>query len=372
MKQNTLRSIFVFLSLTSLGFGARIKDIATLRGARNNQLFGYGLVIGLPGTGDKANDLTENSLGLVLKGLGVDSKAQKMDTKNAAIVVVSAVLPPFSRSGQQLDVSLASIGTASSLDNGTLMMTPLKGPDGKIYAMAQGKINVLKKEGKGGGGGSSSTNLVSGTISNGATLEREVGWDVAQEKQLKYTINHPDFTTAVRMAKKINDELGGKYATALDASAVEVMYPYTFESNPVELIAQIESLDVEADRKAKVVINTKTGTVVLGESVRIAPVAIAHGNLKLEIKNTANNPQTRAVSSSAQAGGQPAPAPAAAGESGGGDGGGANKLMLVNAGPSIAEVVSAINDTGASAEELIAIIQALKSSGALMAEVEMQ
>lgn len=362
-----MRKLIFLTCLSAVSFGARIKDIAMLKGARNNQLFGYGLVIGLPGTGDKANELTENSMSLVLKGLGVDVKQLKMDTKNAAAVVVTANLPPFSKVGQQLDVQLASIGTASSLDNGTLMMTALKGPDGKIYAMAQGKVAVMKRESKGGAGagGGASANMVSGTISGGALLEREIGWDVSQEKQLKYVINNPDFTTAVRIAKRINDELGGRYAVANDASTVEVMYPYSLESNPIELIAQIESLEVEADRRAKVIINSKTGTVVLGEQVRISPVAIAHGNLKLEIKNQPNN-SSRAVSST----GQPASGTAAAGAEG--DGENAKKLMLMKTGPSISEVVSAINETGASADDLIAILQALKASGALLADLEMQ
>ena len=362
-----MKHLILLTCVSALSFGARIKDIAMLKGARNNQLFGYGLVIGLPGTGDKANELTENSMNLVLKGLGVDVKQLKMDTKNAAAVVVTANLPPFSKVGQQLDVQLASIGTASSLDNGTLMMTALKGPDGKIYAMAQGKVAVMKREAKGGAagaGGGASANMVSGMISGGALLEKEIGWDVSQEKQLKYVINHPDFTTAVRMAKRINDELGGKYAVANDASTVEVMYPYSLESNPIELIAQIESLEVEADRKAKVIINSKTGTVVLGEQVRISPVAIAHGNLKLEIKEQAKD-SSRAVSSTGQ--------PGAAGSNNGtgAEGENAKKLMLMKAGPSISEVVSAINETGASADDLIAILQALKASGALLADLEM-
>ena len=361
-----MKSFIFILCLSSLASAARIKDIAMLKGARSNQLFGYGLVIGLPGTGDKSNELTENSMGLVLKGLGIDIKNQKMDTKNAAVVVVSATLPAFQKAGQQLDISIASIGSASSLDNGTLMMTSLKGPDGKIYAIAQGKLVIMKKEGKGGGGGGGGANMVSATIPNGATLEKEVGWDVTQEKQLKYVLNIPDFTTAVRISKKINDELGGKYAIANDASTIEVMYPYTFESNPVELIAQIESLDVEADRKAKVIINTRTGTVVLGDQVRIAPIAIAHGNLKLEVK-AQNTAQGRNVSSTT-----PGDSAGAAAGNTGGEGDSAKKLMLINVGTSISEVVSGINETGASAEELIAILQALKASGALLADLEMQ
>lgn len=351
-------------------FGARIKDIAALKGARNNQLVGYGIVVGLPGTGDKANELTENSLSQVLKSLGVDLKTQKVDSKNTAAVLVSAVLPPFSRVGASLDAAIAPIGTTSTLEGGTLLMTSLRGADGKIYAISQGKIIGLKRDSKGGGGGGGNGGPPSWMVSNGATLEREIGWDFSTTKELRYLLNTPDFTTAVRVSRRINEELGGKYATPVDAGTVDVIFPYTFEGNPVELIAQIESVEVETDRRAKVVVNSRTGTVVLGDQVRVAPVAIAHGNLKIEVKDEARNPSSNPAEKNAA---PDAKATAAAPAPDAGAGGGKNKkLILMDQGSSISEIVSSLNEMGAGSDDLVALVQALKSSGALMAEVEMQ
>jgi flagellar P-ring protein precursor FlgI len=355
----------VFLTLLVIGasapsFGARLKDIATLKGARANQLFGYGIVVGLAGSGDKSNELTENSLGLVLRGLGVDVKNQKMETKNAAAVIVTATLPPYAKSGTRLDVQVSSVGSASSLEGGTLMMSSLRGADGKVYAMASGKVLALKKMaasgGAGGGGGSNSQNLVTGLIPGGASLEREIPQNFASMKEFRYQLLNPDFTTSVRMARRINEELGGKYATAVDAGTVDVLPPYHYEANPVELLAQIEVIDVEADTRSKVVINAKTGTVVLGDQVRIAPVAIAQGNLKIEIRDE------RAPTAEGGA------AAAAEGESTKKD----QKLIVMKKGASIADIASSLNEMGAGSEDLISLLQALKASGALMAEIEMQ
>lgn len=346
----------VLLVLVALPcFGARLKDIATLKGARSNQLFGYGVVVGLAGTGDKSNELTESSLSLVLKGLGVDVKSQKMDTKNAAAVIVTATLPPYSKTGTRLDVQISSVGSASSLEGGSLMMSALRGADGKVYAMASGKILALKKAAGGsGGGGSSSQNLVTGLIPGGATLEREVPQNFASMKEFRYQLLNPDFTTAVRMARRINEELGGKYATAVDAATVDVLPPYHFETNPVELLAQVEGIEVEADTRSKVVINAKTGTVVLGGQVRITPVAIAQGNLKIEIKEER--------SPAGAEGGAKEEAATTKDQ----------KLMVMKKGTNIADIASSLNDMGANSEDLISLLQALKASGALMAEIEMQ
>lgn len=344
-----------FLFLVALpAFGARIKDIATLKGSRANQLFGYGIVVGLAGTGDKANELTENSLGLVLRGLGVDVKNQKMDTKNAAAVIVTATLPPYSKTGTRLDIHVSSVGSASSLEGGTLMMSALRGADGKVYGMGTGKILAMKKSGGGGGGAgaSSGQNLVTGMIPGGATLEREIPQNFSTMKEFRYQLLNPDFTTAVRMSRRINEELGGKYASAVDAATVDILPPYQYEPNPVELLAQIEVIEVEADTRSKVVINPKTGTVVLGDQVRISPVAIAQGNLKIEIRDE------RAPAAEA-AGGDPAAKKD-------------QKLMLMKRGTSIADIASSLNDMGASSEDLISLLQALKASGALVAEIEMQ
>lgn len=360
------------LCFSTLIFGARIKDVASLKGARNNQLVGYGIVVGLPGTGDKASELTENSLSQVLKSLGVDLKTQKVDSKNTAAVVVSATLPPFSRVGTYIDVSLAPIGTTTTLEGGTLLMTSLRGADGKIYAISQGKIVSLKRDSKGGGGGANAGGPPSWIVPNGATLEREIGWDFSTTKELRYLLNTPDFTTSVRVSKRINEELGGKYATPVDAGTVDVIFPYTFEGNPVELIAQIEGVEVETDRRAKVVLNPRTGTVVLGEQVRIAPVAIAHNNLKIEVKD-----EPRALNA-APGEGEKSAAPQGEAKTpeggGGGEGGGGKnkKLILMDQGSNIAEIVSSLNEMGASSDDLVSLIQALKASGSLMAEVEMQ
>lgn len=344
----------ILLILASPAFAARLKDIATLKGARANQLFGYGVVVGLAGTGDKANELTESSLSLVLKGLGVDLKNQKMETKNAAAVIVTATLPPYSKTGTRLDVQISSVGSASSLEGGNLMMSSLRGADGRVYAMASGKILALKKPGGGGAGGGSSANLVTGLIPGGATLEREIPQNFSSMKEFRYQLLNPDFTTAVRIARSINEELGGKYATAVDAATVDVLPPYQYEANPVELLAQIEGIEVEADTRSKVVINPKTGTVVLGGQVRISPVAIAQGNLKIEIKDERGP----------------------AGDAGGAEAASASskdqKLMVMKKGANIADIASSLNEMGATSEDLISLLQALKASGALMAEIEMQ
>lgn len=339
------------LVLPASAWSARIKDLATLRGTRDNQLLGYGLVIGLSGTGDKASELTENSLNLALKGMGVDLKSAKIETKNVAAVVVSATLPPFSKVGGRVDVTVSSVGSATSLDGGTLLATALRAPDGNVYAMAQGKIVTSKRsEGSTKVGGQT---LVTAQVPNGALLEKEVTYDLSSTKELRYQLLHPDFTTAARMARRINEELGGKYATASDAASIEIIPPYTYEGTMVELVAQLESVDVEADRKAKVVINQRTGTVVLGEHVQIAPVAIAHNNLKIEIREPAAVANDGNTSEAAPAGK-------------------AKQVMVVKPAPNVADVAASLNEMGASADDLVTLLNSLKAAGALLAEVEVQ
>lgn len=359
-----MKSLWIIVILSSVSFAARLKDIATLKGARANQLFGYGIVVGLAGTGDKANELTESSLGLVLRGLGVDVKSQKMETKNAAAVIVTSTLPPYAKTGTRLDVQVSSVGSASSLEGGTLMMSALRGADGKVYGMGSGKILALKKStagGQPGGGAGTAQNLVTGLIPGGATLEREIPQNFSAMKEFRYQLLNPDFTTAVRMARRINEELGGKYASAVDAGTVDVLPPYHYETNPIELLAQIEVIDVEADTRSKVVINPKTGTVVLGDQVRIAPVAIAQGNLKIEISDE-RAPAAEGLDPNAPIQNE------AEGEAKKKE----QKLVVMKKGASIAEIASSLNEMGANSEDLISLLQALKASGALMAEIEMQ
>lgn len=341
-----MKYILILTLLSSFSFAARIKDIATLKGLRSNQLVGYGLVIGLNGTGDKANELTENSLNGMLKGIGIDTKTARLDTKNTAIVIATTTLPPMYKIGTPLDVTISSIGSAASLEGGNLMMTALKGADGKIYAMAQGKVVSLKKNDKGS---------LTAFIPNGALLEKEVPYEIGKDRMLRYYLSAPDFTTSVRIATRINDELGGKFAIPVDASMVDVIFPYTFEGNPSELIAQIEAIEVETDRRAKIVVNPRTGTVILGEQVRITPVAMAHSNLKIEVKE-----EPRGVAGAPGA----AAAPTA-------EGGKSKRVMLMNQGSNISEIVQHLNEMGASPDDLVALLQSLKSAGAIMADLEM-
>ncbi len=343
------------LLILSLSFGgaeaARLKDIASLRGARDNQLLGYGIVIGLAGTGDKSSELTENSLTFALKGMGIDFKNQKSETKNVAAVVVSATLPPFIKNGSHLDVTVSSIGSATSLNGGNLLATALRGPDGIVYAMAQGKIVTQKRSDNSNKVGGQT--VVTAMVPQGGILEKEVSLDFAAQKEIRYQLHQPDFTTAARVSARINDELGGKFATPSDAATIDVIIPYSFEGTPVDLVARIEGVEVEADRKAKIVLNQRTGTVVLGENVHIAPVVLAQGNLKIEVKEA-----TPAKAGAEDAGSQATTK---------------NKAVIaLQPGPSIAEVASSLNEMGATADDLVTLIQALKASGALTAEVELQ
>ncbi len=345
-----------FLALASSAHAARIKDLASLKGVRTNQLTGYGLVVGLAGTGDSGFDMTSTTLGQALKNLGIDQHKDKIDSKNAAAVFVTATLPPFARNGAALDVTISSVGAATSLEGGNLMVTALRGPDGQVYAMAQGKVTIESRTGKNAGGGSK--NLVTASVPGGAVIEKEIAYNWGDLKELRYQLHNPDFTTAARIAVRINQELSGRFAIPQDGGSVQVIIPYGFDATPVDLIAQIESIDVEADRAAKVVVNPRTGTVVLGDFVRIMPVAIAHGNLSVEVKDT-RKPASDPAGPDALA----APAPAEKEKN-------KNKVMMVNGAASISDLVAGLNDMGASPDDLIAVLRSLKASGALLAELE--
>lgn len=343
----TLSSLYLVASPAS---AARIKDIASLKGVRNNALTGYGVVIGLSGTGDRGLGLTSNSLTQVLKGLGIEQKDAQFDTKNAAAVLVTGQLPAFARIGSAIDVTVSSIGSASSLDGGNLLMTSLRGSDGKVYAVAQGKIVMQKKEGSGSSRGQTGS-LVTASVPSGAMVEREIVYNWSDLKALRYQLHAADFTTAARVARRINEELAGKYATSSDAATIDVIVPYGFEGTTVDLIAQLESIDIEADRQAKVVVNPRTGTVVLGQNVQVLPVAIAHSGLRLEI----------------QANGR---GPASGGGGGSGRGKQGKRMIMMNRGATIADLVQSLNNMGASAEELTSLLQSLRAAGALQAELE--
>ncbi len=339
------RLLFVVFLATVSAYGVKIRDLATIKGVRSNQLVGYGVVVGLSGTGDKELNLTKNSLNLALRGLGVEQKPSDLDAKNVASVVVSATLPPFAKVGSYLDVTISSVGSASSLDGGVLLLTPLKGADGKTYAVAQGKVMTISRGKK--QSDITGQSLVTATIPNGAIVEKEVEFNLMKQKELTFQLHTNDFTTSSRIALRINEELKGNYSAARDGAHVVVLVPQNYISNIVDLISLIENLDVVPNQKAVVVINQRTGTVVLGSEVKILPVAIAHNNLKLEIRDLASSESDEQKSKE-------------------------EKIMMLENGSTIADVVSALNSFGASADDLVTMIQSLKTAGALMADVIVQ
>lgn len=363
----------MIFGLISLGaHAARLKDIVSIKGVRENQILGYGLVVGLKGTGDSKKEYTGKSMSQMLRQMGVDIQAEQTESKNVAAVVVTATLPPFARVGAKVDVTVSSIGDAKSLTGGTLLMTPLRGGDKAVYAVAQGPVMVGGFAEGGGGGGASKNHPTAGMMPNGALIEKEVDLDFSNRNAVRLSLNNADFTTAARVAKTINGELGGIYARARDSATIDVMVPYDFDGGVVDLMATLERLPVETDNKANVVINERTGTVVVGDAVRISTVAIAHGNLTLEIKSK----ETEIVRTPAQAAAAAAAPPKngeivketvkdsiiQVNESG-------DKLIAVPEGVTLGEVVRGLNALGVKPRDLISILQALKAQGALQAEI---
>lgn len=323
------------LLITSSAFAApsRLKDIVTVKGVRENPVIGYGLVIGLNGSGDGGGEVTNTSLKKMFEKLGLNPKTE-ITSKNVAAVVVTAKLPPFARVGQKMDLVISSIGDASSLAGGTLLVTPLKGGDGQIYAVASGPVSIggLKKGAK---------FATTGTIPSGATVEKEIMSEFEKKNSLRLSLNNPDFTTAARVEKVINEELGGKFASAKDSTTIDLVVPNQYERNIVQLMAIIENFKVNTDSAAKIVINERTGTIVAGGDIMVRPVAISHGDLSIEVKN---------------------------------DGGKAAKpgtVYYMDGGTTLSELVKSLNAFGVAPEDLISIFQTLKRDGALVGEIEL-
>ena len=341
----------------------RVKDLASVAGVRTNQLVGYGLVVGLDGSGDQTSQtpFTVQSLKSMLAKLGVTlPTTTSPQLKNVAAVMISAELPPFSKPGQTIDVTVSSIGNAKSLRGGTLLMSTLKGADGQVYAVAQGNL-VVSGFGAEGDGSKITVNIPSvGRIPNGATVERSVPSPFAEGDTLTFNLNSPDFTTATRLVRAINETIGAGTARALDASSVQVNAPRD-PSQRVSYLSMLENLTVQpGDAAAKVVINSRTGTVVIGSHVQVSPAAVAHGNLTVTI---ASNPQ---VSQPAPlSGGTTAVVPRSdvnvQQEN--------NRMFLFDPGVDLNEIVRAVNQVGAAPGDLVAILEALKEAGALRAEL---
>lgn len=370
MKLNYI-ALVSFLFMSSEGYSvARLKDVVSIKGVRENQLLGYGLVVGLKGSGDSKKEFTSLAMSQMLRQLGVNITNDQVESKNVAAVVVTASLPPFARVGGKLDVTVNSIGDAKSLSGGTLLMTPLRGADKQVYVVAQGPLSVGGFAAEGGGGSSSKNHPTVGMVPGGGIVEREVNQDFGNRSSLRMALHNPDFTTAARIAKSINIELGGMFARARDSSTVDVVVPFDFEGGVVELIAQLERVNINPDNKARIVVNERTGTIVVGKDVKISTVAIAHGNLTLEVKSTETVMETTDLAASEN--------PAApqqkvletvketsitVNEPG-------DKLINVNEGATLGDLVRGLNALGVTPRDLIAILQALKAQGALQAELE--
>jgi len=355
-------SILLLAFLFSLPTHAeRIKDITTVAGVRSNQLVGYGLVVGLDGTGDKA-PFTNQTFNNMMNEFGIMiPPGTDPNLKNVAAVSLTANLPPFAKPGQYIDVTVSSIGNAKSLRGGTLLFAPLRGADGQVYAVGQGNLVVGGFGAEGADGSSITVNVPSvGRIPNGATVERPVPNAFSRGDSLILNLNSPDFTTAKRLAQVINDLLGPETAYAADATSVRVTAPRD-PNQRVSFLSMIENLDVTpGEATAKVIINSRTGTIVIGKHVKIDPVAVTHGSLTVTIKENLEVNQPGAL-----AGGETAVVPNTDinidQEN--------NRMFVFSPGVSLDEIVQAVNEVGAAPGDLMAILEALKQAGALKAEL---
>jgi flagellar P-ring protein precursor FlgI len=343
-------------------FAARLKDLMEVEGVRGNYLVGYGVVVGLKGTGDgDQTKFTVQSVVNMLEKFGVRVPKEQVKLKNAAAVMVTAYLPPNVKLGQRIDVQVSAIGDAKSLQGGTLLITPLIGPDGQVYAVAQGPVSIGGFAAGGAGAQVAVNHPTVGRVPNGAIVEREVpAGDLNSLDRITLSLRTEDFTTAQRVAEALNQYLRGNYAKAVDMKTIELEVPKTYRGRVVPLLAEIGNLEVRPDIPARVVIDERTGTVVIGENVRISKVAMAHGNLSVEVRETpqvvqpfpfgqgetAVVPRTEVKAKEEKA-----------------------RIVVLEEGATLGELVRALNAVGATARELIAMLQAIKEAGALHAEL---
>lgn len=347
--------------LLSTADASRIKELAQLEGVRSNQLVGYGLVVGLNGTGDSnSTQFTTQSLANMMERLGVTVDPDKVKVANVAAVVVTADLPPFSRAGTSIDVAVSSVGDSNNLAGGTLLMTPLKAADGKIYAVAQGPLVVGSLAFGGKAAKVQKNHPTAGRIPDGALVEREVPFVFGQRQELNYRLKDSDFTTVSRMSEAVNKRFGGSIARSLDAGQMQVAVPEEYQTRVVDFVSELERLTVIPDTLARIVVNEKTGTIVMGDKVRISTVAVSHGNLSLVISEQTNVSQPGPLSQ-----GQTVASPETLVDVAEDKG----NLVVLQQGVSIGDVASALNAIGATPRDLIAIFQAIKAAGALYADL---
>lgn len=340
----------------------RIKDIASFEGVRDNQLMGYGLVVGLNGSGDSDQaKIQTQSVVNMLERMGITTTVNDIKLKNVAAVMVTATLPPFAKQGNRLDVLVSSLGDAKSIAGGTLIMAPLKGADNQVYAVAQGSVLTNSFAFGGQGATAQKNHPTAGRIPNGALVERELPNTLAGKSRLRLNLNVSDFTTASRIVAVVNDKFKAPIAASSDPGSVTLTIPEGYLNRAVEFVAALETLVVKPDVSAKVVLNERTGTVVMGESVRISTVAITHGNLSLVIKENPLVSQPAPFSKTGETAVVPRTDMKVEEEN--------RRLLVLEEGASIGDVVRALNMLGVTPRDLISILQSIKAAGALQAEL---
>src|SRR5690349_4143028 len=342
---------------------SRIKDLANIEGVRQNQLIGYGLVVGLNGTGDTLNNIpfTKQSLQAMLERLGVNVRGAQLRTGNVAAVMVTANLPAFGTQGTRMDVTVSALGDSKSLQGGTLLVTPLLGADGNVYSVAQGSVAIggFQAEGE-------ASKIVRGVptvgrIANGAIIEREIDFALNRLSQVRLALRNADFTTAKRIAAAVNDFIGKPTAEPLDQSTVQVNVPKEYAGNVVSLLTEIEQLQIEPDLPAKIVIDERSGIIVMGRDVRVSTVAVAQGNLTVTISEA---PQVSQPAPFSRGQTRVVPRTSVGVKEDG------KKFALVREGVSLQQLVDGLNALGIGPRDLIAILQAIKAAGAIQAEIE--
>ncbi len=344
---------------------SRIKDIAAFEGVRDNLLVGYGLVVGLNGTGDDlgSSPFTRESLIGMLQRMGINARDANLDTSNVAAVMVTAILPPFARHGTRIDITVSALGNSDSLLGGTLLVSPLLAADGEVYAVAQGSLAVAGFSASGEGGSVTKGVPTSGRIPNGAIVEREIAFDMVELKTVKISLRNPDLTTARRMADKINTFLKVRAAHSTDPGTVLLTVPDRYNGDTVALLTDIEQLRVKVDQLARVVINEQSGVIVMGENVRISTVAIAQGNLTIRITETPQVSQPAPFSNTGTTETVPRTAIDVQEE-------GMRQLAVLPEGVSLQELVNGLNALGIGPRDMITILQAVKAAGSLQAQIE--
>ncbi len=363
----TLVAMAAVMAFAPSAHAARIKDVVAFEGVRDNMLMGYGLVVGLNGTGDKLqnNAFTEQSLIGFLERQGVNTRGLQLKSKNVAAVTVTAKLPAFARAGSNIDITISAMGDAKSLMGGTLLATPLQGPDGNVYAVAQGPVTV----GGFSASGESGSNITKGVptngfIANGAIVEREIDFRLNDLASLKLSLRNPDVTTASNVSRVINQQVGPGVSTVEDPGTVVVTIPSAYQGDVIALLADIETLNVETDQPARIVVDEATGTIVMGENVRISTVAVAQGNLIVKVEES---PQVSQPNPFAPEGAETAVVPrtdVTVSEEAG------NQIAVIEEGATLKDLVGGLNALGVGPRDLITILQTIKAAGALQADIE--